>query len=75
MPVVRGSTLERALHGGEDYELLVHRPEKSAARGIIRIGRVVRGAAGTVRTFKGACCSRAGMITFMTNPEPILDSD
>jgi thiamine-monophosphate kinase len=45
VPVVRGSTEERALHGGEDYELLFTLPVgKKAPRGVTRIGRVVRGA-------------------------------
>jgi thiamine-monophosphate kinase len=49
VPVLRGSTEERALHGGEDYELLFTMPERATApRGVARIGRVVRGVAGQV---------------------------
>ncbi len=46
VPVMRGSTVERALHGGEDYELLF--TGKKAPRGVTRIGRVIRGKAGAV---------------------------
>ena len=53
VPVTRGSTEERALHGGEDYELLFTLPEgKKAPRGVTLIGRVVRGVAGQVH-FQG----------------------
>jgi thiamine-monophosphate kinase len=49
VPVLRGSTEERALHGGEDYELLFTLPERAKAPpGVMRIGRIVRGAAGQV---------------------------
>ena len=49
LPVLRGSTEGRALHGGEDYELLFTlRDETRAPRGVTRIGRVVRGAAGHI---------------------------
>jgi thiamine-monophosphate kinase len=49
IPIVRGASLERALHGGEDYELLFTLPPgvKSPA-GTTRIGKIVRGRAGTV---------------------------
>lgn len=50
VPVARGSTAERALHGGEDYELLFTVPRgRVAPRGGVRIGRVVEGPAGVVR--------------------------
>jgi len=58
VPVARGSTLERALHGGDDYELLFTLPADSrgprgavrgAIRGTTRIGTIVRGRAGTLR--------------------------
>ncbi|HTB14026.1 MAG TPA: thiamine-phosphate kinase [Bryobacteraceae bacterium] len=53
LPVLRGSTEERALHGGEDYELLFTLPEGvKAPRGVTRIGRAVRGVAGQIH-FKG----------------------
>ncbi len=51
VPVTRGSTLERALHGGEDYELLF--TAKKAPRGCTRIGRITRGTPGAI-TFQGA---------------------
>jgi thiamine-monophosphate kinase len=41
VPVARGSTLERALHAGEDYELLFTLPPAATApRGTFRIGHV-----------------------------------
>ena len=53
VPIFRGSTEERALHGGEDYELLFTMPEGAKApRGVTRIGRVVRGVAGQIH-FQG----------------------
>jgi thiamine-monophosphate kinase len=53
IPIVRGVTLERALHGGEDYELLFTLPpRKSPPRGITLIGSIVKGRAGTVQ-FQG----------------------
>jgi thiamine-monophosphate kinase len=50
VPVMRGSTIERALHGGEDYELLF--TAKTAPKGTTRIGRILRGEAGQVH-FQG----------------------
>lgn len=53
VPIVSGASLERALHGGEDYELLFTMPEgRKAPPGTTRIGRIVRGLPGTVR-FRG----------------------
>lgn len=53
VPVVRGSTLDQALHGGEDYELLFSmRPGIEPPRGAIRVGSVVQGRAGLVE-FQG----------------------
>jgi thiamine-monophosphate kinase len=53
VPVLRGSTEERALHGGEDYELLFTMPKGATTpRGVTRIGRVVRGEPGQVH-FQG----------------------
>jgi thiamine-monophosphate kinase len=50
VPVFRGATTERALHGGEDYELLFTLKKDAAApRGVTRIGRVVRGKPGEIR--------------------------
>ena len=49
VPVVRGSTLERALHGGEDYELLFTLPPgRRSPAGTTRIGAIVSGEAGAV---------------------------
>lgn len=49
IPIMRGASLERALHGGEDYELLFTQPAKTKPLpGTIRIGAIVRGSAGTV---------------------------
>jgi thiamine-monophosphate kinase len=53
VPVMRGATMERALHGGEDYELLFTLSEGAAApRGATRIGRVTRGKPGKIQ-FQG----------------------
>jgi thiamine-monophosphate kinase len=53
VPVMRGSTIDRALHGGEDYELLFTLPEGAIApRGVTRIGRAIRGAPGQIH-FQG----------------------
>jgi thiamine-monophosphate kinase len=44
VPVVKGSTLEQALHGGEDYELLYTMPKrKKALAGSIRVGVITEG--------------------------------
>ena len=53
VPVAPGSTVERALHGGEDYELLFTLPARTKVpRGTSRIGTIVRGKAGAIR-FQG----------------------
>ena len=53
IPIVRGATLDRALHGGEDYELLFTLPpRKSPPRATALIGSIVKGRAGVVR-FQG----------------------
>lgn len=53
VPVMKGSTVERALHGGEDYELLFTLHENSRTpRGVTRIGRVTHGMPGTIH-FQG----------------------
>ena len=50
VPMVRGVTLDRALHGGEDYELLFTLPpRKSPPRGTTLIGSIVKGRAGAVQ--------------------------
>jgi thiamine-monophosphate kinase len=50
VPVFTGATLEQALHGGEDYELLFTAPRP--VRGAMRVGTIVRGKPGLVR-FQG----------------------
>ena len=53
VPVARGATLDRALHGGEDYELLFTLPAGATApRGTSRIGSIIRGRPGQLR-FQG----------------------
>jgi thiamine-monophosphate kinase len=60
VPVVRGSTEERALHGGEDYELLFTLPERAKApRGVTRIGQMIRGIAGQIH-FQGRLLEARG---------------
>ena len=54
VPIAKGSTLERALHGGEDYELLFTVPSgKRAPAGTARIGSIVQGVRGSV-AFQGS---------------------
>ena len=49
VPVARGATIERALHGGEDYELLFTLPRNlQGPRGTTRIGTIVRGKPGSM---------------------------
>jgi thiamine-monophosphate kinase len=53
IPIARGASIERALHGGEDYELLFTMPEgRAAPAGTTRIGTIVRERPGAVR-FQG----------------------
>lgn len=53
VPMVKGASVERALHGGEDYELLFTMPERSKTpAGTTRIGTIVRGRHGALR-FRG----------------------
>jgi thiamine-monophosphate kinase len=64
VPVARGSRIEQALHGGEDYELLFTlRSGASAPRvsrmSITRIGTIVKGRAGEVR-YQGAVLQPLG---------------
>lgn len=50
VPVVRGSTVEQALHVGEDYELLFTvKPKSAAFPKMQRIGTMVQGPAGEIR--------------------------
>ena len=50
VPVFPGATLEQALHGGDDYELLF--TARKAVRGAIRIGTIEKGKPGRVE-FEG----------------------
>jgi thiamine-monophosphate kinase len=60
VPVLQGSTEDRALHGGEDYELLFTMPVGATApRGVTRIGQVVRGVAGEI-CFRGRLLEARG---------------
>ncbi len=53
VPVARGATVKRALHGGEDYELLFTLPQDiRAPRGVTRIGVIRAGVPGKVE-FQG----------------------
>lgn len=49
VPVVKGSTLEDALHGGEDYELLYTMPKRmQPVPGSIRVGQITAGPFGQI---------------------------
>lgn len=48
IPLLKGATLDQALHDGEDYELLYTAPPRVKAPGI-RIGTIVKGRTGAVR--------------------------
>ena len=49
IPIATGASLERALHGGEDYELLFTLPPRlKPPAGTTHIGTIVRGNPGTV---------------------------
>ena len=45
VPLLKGATLDQALHDGEDYELLYTAPPRAKAPGI-RIGSITKGKAG-----------------------------
>lgn len=51
VPLLKGATIDQALHDGEDYELLFTAPARAKAPGI-RIGQMVKGKPGSVR-FEG----------------------
>jgi thiamine-monophosphate kinase len=66
VPSMRGVTLERALHGGEDYELLFTLPpRKSPPRGTTLIGSIVKGRAGAVQ-FQGQPLAPRGYDHFVS---------
>jgi thiamine-monophosphate kinase len=58
VPLLKGATLEQALHDGEDYELLYTAPPRVKAPGI-PIGRIIKGKAGAVR-FQGRAVEPIG---------------
>ena len=49
IPIAPGATLEQALHGGEDYELLFTAPGKIKVPTVKQIGAITRGKVGQVR--------------------------
>ena len=60
VPLARGATMERALYGGEDYELLFTLPEGIAPpRGTICIGMITGGKPGSIR-FQGRAIKPRG---------------
>jgi thiamine-monophosphate kinase len=48
IPLLKGATLDEALHDGEDYELLYTAPPRAKVAGI-PIGRIIKGKPGAVR--------------------------
>jgi thiamine-monophosphate kinase len=55
VPVVKGSTTDLALHGGEDYELLFTLPKRLAPpKGSIRVGIIEKGDAGLIKFHENA---------------------
>lgn len=61
VPVARGATLERALHYGEDYELLFAQRSGSATpAGAIRVGQLIKGACAGRVWLDGAEVPRLG---------------
>lgn len=69
LPIAPGASLEEALHGGEDYELLVtmppkkKAPKKVAGLPLTRIGRIVEGHAGQIH-FRGRLLKEKGFDHF-----------
>jgi thiamine-monophosphate kinase len=57
VPIFSGASLEQALHGGEDYELLF--TARATLRGAIRIGRITPGKPGRV-TYQGRALKPLG---------------
>ena len=66
-PIAKGSDIERALHGGEDYELLFTLPAgKRAPAGTTRIGTITRRGI----TFEGRPLIARGYDHFATSESP-----
>jgi thiamine-monophosphate kinase len=66
VPLFAGASLDRALHGGEDYELLFTLPPAlPPPRGVTRIGVIERGRPGAVR-FEGRPLAPRGYDHFAT---------
>jgi thiamine-monophosphate kinase len=69
LPIAFGASLEEALHGGEDYELLVTLPPKTKVPNKIvglpltRIGRITEGVAGKIH-FRGRLLKPKGFDHF-----------
>ena len=60
VPVVKGSTIDQALHGGEDYELLYTMPKRmKPAEGSIRVGQITDGPLGQIE-FQAAALEPLG---------------
>ncbi len=66
VPLLKGATIEGALHDGEDYELLFTAPPRMKAPGI-RIGQITKGKAGVVR-FEGRILRPIGYDHTRQNP-------
>ncbi len=65
VPVAASATLDQALHGGEDYELLFSLPPgKRPPRGSIRIGTLTPGKPGAIQ-FLGRAIKAAGWDPFL----------
>jgi thiamine-monophosphate kinase len=55
IPVIKGSTLDQALHGGEDYELLFTMPKRlKAPQGSFRVGLIEAGDPGLIKFHESA---------------------
>lgn len=66
VPLLKGATLDQALHDGEDYELLYAAPPRAKVPGI-RIGTVTKGKPGSVR-FGGKALKPIGYDHTRQNP-------
>jgi thiamine-monophosphate kinase len=65
VPLARGATVERALHRGEDYELLFTLPSRNVPpRGTTLIGKIIEGRAGAVM-FQGKTLPARGYDHFV----------